>query len=171
MAHTYQKLPDDGDPALAALVGRFMVTIHLLESRAQENEALALMNESGLTLPQIIALHVLKMHGVHTVGDLATETRLSKAATSQMVDRLVALGYVTRAEDERDRRQKQIALTPRGSDLMDRVFEGRFRMLRGGFSQLAPATRERLMAVLAEVCRDLGHDPDCCPHAKTGEER
>jgi DNA-binding MarR family transcriptional regulator len=52
--------------------------------------------------------------GGTTVGDVATAYGVSKQAGSQLVDALVARGYVERVADPDDRRRMTVALTERG---------------------------------------------------------
>ncbi len=48
------------------------------------------------------------------LGDLVRDLRVSKQAAGQLVDTLVARGYVDRSVDSADRRKLTIALTDRG---------------------------------------------------------
>jgi DNA-binding MarR family transcriptional regulator len=52
--------------------------------------------------------------GVIPLGQLIEELRISKQSASQMVDTLVARGYLQRTEDPSDRRKLTITLTERG---------------------------------------------------------
>jgi DNA-binding MarR family transcriptional regulator len=52
--------------------------------------------------------------GGSTVGEVATAYGASRQAGSQLVDALVARGYVERAPDPEDRRRMTLALTERG---------------------------------------------------------
>jgi DNA-binding MarR family transcriptional regulator len=51
-----------------------------------------------------------------TASELANRLGVSKQAAGKTVDRLVALGYLERADDSRDARRKLVRLTPRGLD-------------------------------------------------------
>lgn len=53
-------------------------------------------------------------HGGTNVGEVAMAYGVSKQAGSQLVDALVARGYVERAPDPEDRRRMNVALTERG---------------------------------------------------------
>lgn len=50
------------------------------------------------------------------LGQLIEELRISKQAAGQLVDTLVARGYLERAADPEDRRKLTISLTERGRD-------------------------------------------------------
>lgn len=51
-----------------------------------------------------------------TASQLGQRLGVSKQAAGKTVDRLVALGYLERADDSRDARKKLIRLTPHGVD-------------------------------------------------------
>ena len=50
--------------------------------------------------------------------ELAARAQLSLAATSELVNELASLGYLTRRADDSDRRAKLIVFTDRGRQLM-----------------------------------------------------
>ncbi|NGM12668.1 MarR family winged helix-turn-helix transcriptional regulator [Verrucosispora sp. WMMA2044] len=70
--------------------------------------------------PELRPLHGFVLQAVGTDGTTASElgNRLgvSKQAAGKTVDRLVALGYLERADDPRDARRKLVRLTPYGLD-------------------------------------------------------
>ncbi|MBQ1051592.1 winged helix-turn-helix transcriptional regulator [Micromonospora sp. C51] len=51
-----------------------------------------------------------------TASELGHRLGVSKQAAGKTVDRLVALGYLERADDSRDARRKLVRLTPHGLD-------------------------------------------------------
>ncbi|GAB3852885.1 MarR family winged helix-turn-helix transcriptional regulator [Micromonospora andamanensis] len=51
-----------------------------------------------------------------TASELGNRLGVSKQAAGKTVDRLVALGYLERADDSRDARRKLVRLTPHGLD-------------------------------------------------------
>ncbi|SIQ65630.1 MarR family winged helix-turn-helix transcriptional regulator [Micromonospora avicenniae] len=51
-----------------------------------------------------------------TAGELGQRLGVSKQAAGKTVDRLVALGYLERADDPRDARRKLVRMTDRGYD-------------------------------------------------------
>jgi DNA-binding MarR family transcriptional regulator len=69
---------------------------------------------ADLTPRMLTVLHHLAAGGPLTVGEQATHLGLSKAATSELVDRLEAKGLVGRMRDDRDRRRVFVWLTPAG---------------------------------------------------------
>src|ERR1700733_12056295 len=68
--------------------------------------------------PDLRPAHGFALQAIGHGGATATETGrrlgISKQAAGKTIDRLEELGYVHRAEDDKDRRRKLIRLTPRG---------------------------------------------------------
>src|SRR5215468_2019461 len=101
---------------LAQLIEEMMSHIH----RRSADDTLAVMNEVGLTMAQMVAMMLLEKMGPISVSSVAACIKLSPAAASHMVDRLVVAGLVGRSEDPADRRQKRIAITSAGRELIQR---------------------------------------------------
>ena len=83
--------------------------------RRSADDTLAVMNEVGLTMAQMVALHLLTHLGPVSVSSIAACLKLSPPATSHLVDRMVVAGLVGRTEDPVDRRHKRIAITRPGA--------------------------------------------------------
>ena len=122
---------------------------------ASLGEDLAIMAETGLTLPQILTLYTLHDHGPRCVSSVAEVLHLSQPATSQLVDRLVHERLVDRAEDPEDRRRKRLAITPRGVRLVTRLVEAKSRGLDHAAGRLTPKVRNKLAAALQEALGEL----------------
>src|SRR3954468_21600806 len=97
--------PVTGQPAeLSALVNELLSHVH----RRSAGDSLAIMTEAGLTMPQLVTLHMLAHAGGRSVGGIAGCLQLSAAATSHLLERLVQAKLVARTEDPDDRRQKRL---------------------------------------------------------------
>jgi DNA-binding MarR family transcriptional regulator len=118
-------------------------------------ETLMIMHESGLTMPQIVAMHVLRHHGAQSISSLQDFLGLSASATSHLVDRLVEHGSVARSEDPGDRRQKRVELRPQGHALLGRLSEARLRELGGVLTQLDPALQAQLAEIMQRAIANL----------------
>jgi len=113
------------------------------------------MCEANLSMPQMVALHMLHNYGSFTISALADKLSLSLAATSHLVDRMVQQQLVERTEDALDRRQKQVAIAPGGLALLDRLLEARIGESAYLLGKLPPELRQQLDAVLAQVIEQL----------------
>src|SRR5580704_11109245 len=100
--------PEGDDPA--SLFQRFIGAAN----RQTAGKSTMFMYESGLTFPQIIVMYALTWEGPQAISVLAGKLRLSVAATSQLVDRLVDAEYVAREEDPNDRRVRIVRMRPKG---------------------------------------------------------
>ena len=63
----------------------------------------------------------LAHRGQCTVSDLSRHMEVSAPAASQLVDKLVEAGYVSRVENRDDRRIRNIEITPRGLKLVQEL--------------------------------------------------
>lgn len=136
---------------MGALLGELL----RLVNRRSAGETLAIMNESGLTLPQLVTLHILEQAGVRTISAIASALRLSPAATSHLIDRLVTGGLVGRIEDPQDRRQKRVTITSAGRRLVDRVQRERTREMTEAVAGLSPQVGREFGKVLSRVIGEL----------------
>ena len=74
---------------------------------------LAAADEVGLGSTDYQASSILDLDGAMTSGELAARLSLSSGATTRLIDRMVAGGYVRRVEDPADRRRVVVENTER----------------------------------------------------------
>ena len=84
-----------------------------------------LRERHGIATSQFEALRYLRDHPGSRVADLAAEFAIGIGATSKVVDRLEARGWVARQPNPSDRRSSLLALTDDGRRLLDAA-EGTF---------------------------------------------
>jgi DNA-binding MarR family transcriptional regulator len=106
--------------------------------------------QNGLSAAQLGALFQVR-RGSSGVSDLGDDLGVSSSAASQMLERLVQQGLIVRSEDPDDRRVKQIALTERGTALLD----GSIRAREGWLSELAETLSDREAQELIAALRLL----------------
>jgi DNA-binding MarR family transcriptional regulator len=110
-------------------------------------------------------------NGLYVIGGLAfgagdvplakiiAELRMSKQAAGQLIDTLVARGYLSRAVDEADRRKLTIVLTERGRSAAEAQAEGRKKIDAALLAQVGQEDiriMRRALAVLAHLGRQDG---------------
>ena len=99
-------------------------------TRAIDLHSKGLVNEVGLTAPQLATLlAVRRLHPI-TVGALAKSVHLSQATMTGILNRLEKRGLVERARSGNDRRSVVIELTTKGDQLLDdapSLLQDRFR--------------------------------------------
>jgi DNA-binding MarR family transcriptional regulator len=138
------------------LVGDLMGLVH----RRSAGGTLALMNEAGLTMAQMVALYVLDFAGPQSVTAIASFLNLSPAATSHLVERLVVGGFVGRTEDQSDRRQKRVALPPAGRVPAAREHQARAREFASALALVSPELQRQFARVLGRVVEELRCAPE-----------
>lgn len=155
------------DPVVTRLL-ELMPELMSLLHRDIAGDSLAIMHDSALTMPQVVALHILQNVGTLPISRLGEMLGLSTSATSHLVDRLVERAFVDRSEDPVDRRQKRIALAPEGAALLARFHASRTAEYTQVLHRLDPALRSSLLALAEEMATQLRRracpDPEP-PHA------
>jgi DNA-binding MarR family transcriptional regulator len=109
--------------------------------------------EFELSIPQIFTLMKLHYRGACGVSEVGNYLGITDAAASQMVDRLVQLKYLERAEDPDDRRVKQLTLTVRGRALVDKNLEARRRWLEDLVATLSAEEQADIAGALVRLTR------------------
>jgi DNA-binding MarR family transcriptional regulator len=94
-------------------IGRLQALLHLagtLQAHAETR-----LSEVGLSLPKLAALTKLSEAGESLpLSQLAARLSCVKSNITQLVDRLEADGFVSRAADSSDRRSRLAVMTPAG---------------------------------------------------------
>ncbi len=141
----------DTTERLSQLMQRFMTLIH----QRSAGDTLKLMGQAKLTMPQVVAMHMLAQRGPTTVSAIADCLRLTSGTTSHLVEQLVQGGFVARTEDAQDRRQRRIALAPAGRTLVERLSRARAREFAEVAERLSPSLQRQFEQVLHQMVTEL----------------
>ncbi|MHA1341052.1 MAG: MarR family winged helix-turn-helix transcriptional regulator [Promethearchaeota archaeon] len=76
----------------------------------------------NLSLLNFGILLKIKFKGSLSITTISSNYGITKAATSQIIDKLVQAGYLNRSEDKNDRRKKIIEITNEGKSLIEKIF-------------------------------------------------
>src|SRR5512146_1822412 len=87
---------------------------------------------------------------------LARELQIAMSSASEMVDRLVNLGFVYRTVDEENRRQVVIYTTERGEELIRELRRGIVGNYRQLLARLSEHDQERLVLAFETMAEVLG---------------
>jgi DNA-binding MarR family transcriptional regulator len=117
------------------------------------HDFMAFAHEYGISLAQISVLMRLYYRGPSSILEARQELYGSRAAATQMVDKLVQLGLIERSEDTDDRRVKQIRLTELGRTTVERGIAARRQWMAELVEGFDPAEQEVLAAALARMSR------------------
>jgi DNA-binding MarR family transcriptional regulator len=112
----------------------------------------ARLGRLGLSLPKLAALSVLREAGGSLpLGQLADRLSCVKSNVTQLVDRLEAEGFVSRAPDPTDRRSRLAVLTAAGRKACEAGLRLRARAERELVGSLNAAEARQLAALAEKV--------------------
>ena len=89
-----------------------------------------LVHDVGLTWPQLATLRAVDRLGPCSISTLARAIHLGQATLTGIVQRLERAAYVSRVQDEADRRSVRVSATPSGRETLQRapsLLQDRFR--------------------------------------------
>lgn len=106
----------------------------------------------GLSLPKLMTLVVLKDSGGSLpLGQLAAKLSCVKSNITQLVDRLEADGFVSRADDPSDRRSTLAALSTAGREACEQGTRIRQQAERDLFREFSPEEQTALATLMAKL--------------------
>jgi DNA-binding MarR family transcriptional regulator len=117
------------DPRFVPEIEGALVRIYEITKLAKRADAAAFADNAEFTIEDYKTLHALMVQpypsGEATPAQLADATRVTRAAMTSRLDRLVEAGLVTREVDPTDRRRVLIRPTVAGRAAWDKhIFEG-----------------------------------------------
>jgi DNA-binding MarR family transcriptional regulator len=135
---------------LAALLEDFVNKVSHPKGRA-----LAFMSEASTTVPQVILMDFALKSSATAHSALAERTGISLSSVSQMLERLVKLGFVRRRQNATDGRRKVIELTEHGRVFLAKLQTLRSQKFAAGVEALSKETRDLLKVALARAMQDF----------------
>jgi DNA-binding MarR family transcriptional regulator len=114
--------------------------------------------QGKVTLPQLSILDLLNRQGASKMTDLANYMKVTTAASTGIVQRLVLLGYVQREFDQKDRRIIKIRLSTKGIELLKKLIQQRRQMITKVFGQISEDDRGEYLRILMQVKEVLGKE-------------
>lgn len=103
-----------------------------------------------ITLPQFQVLQLVYFGEAINVKDLTRLTGLAASTVSEMVDRLVELTYITKTQNEVDKRQVVLKCTKQGSSIIRKVIRQRVQGVLEITGRMKPGSADYLVTVLTE---------------------
>ncbi|WP_246159924.1 MarR family winged helix-turn-helix transcriptional regulator [Microbacterium rhizomatis] len=138
---TTDDIPDDD---LSATASEVRMATFRLARRLRAQRAVDTMSDG-----QFAVLAALKMHGLHTLSELADRERVTAPSMNRTVNCLEESGYLTRATDAADRRKVNITLTEAGLAVVEETVRRRDAWLEGALADLSGPERETLARAAA----------------------
>jgi DNA-binding MarR family transcriptional regulator len=128
-------------PQIMRVMGRIRSTLH---------------EGMDLSYNQFKMLLTIHDKGICPLTALATELRIAMSSASEMVDKLVNLGFVCRTVDAESRRRVTIHLTEKGKELIYDLQQGIISNYRALLEKLTDGEQERLVQSLETLVEILG---------------
>jgi DNA-binding MarR family transcriptional regulator len=113
-----------------------------------EEDLLRKASHGQVTPSQMKLLRLVDLNDSLTVGDAAAFLRVSKAAASKAVDKLVRKLLLQRTPGRTDRREIRLSLTEESRKILARYENAREQKLREIFSMSAPAELAKISRLL-----------------------
>lgn len=104
-----------------------------------------------ITLPQFLVLGFLSEKGEAKMTGLAQFMKVSTAAMTGIVERLVRYGYALRVYEPKDRRIIKIKITPKGAELVKKINRQRRQMVINIFGKISEAERQDYLRILSRL--------------------
>jgi DNA-binding MarR family transcriptional regulator len=136
-------------PDLSPAASQLRIATFRLARRMRTQRAVDSMSDG-----QFAVLAALRVHGAHTLGELAERERVSAPSMNRTVNCLQESGYIARASDERDGRKVVISLTPEGEAVVEETARRRDAWVEASLAELTPAERETIAAA-AEIMQRM----------------
>ena len=136
--------------------GPFAITDEVLSAlrriiRAIDLQSRALVQQCGLTGPQLQLLKELGREDGRSLGDVARALHLSQATITGIVDRLEAKELVERSRDTRDKRRIRVVLTDDGRSVLGSAPSLLQEHFQHAFEELADWEKHQILAALQRV--------------------
>ncbi len=133
-----------------------LLSVFLAQAMRYDTDTLLrYMKRAELTLPLLSMLSLVEHQGAMTIGELGASLDYSLANASLLVDKLVCQGYVTRVENARDRRHKQVQLKPKGQALLAELRGTRADHVAQQLRLLPPDLLTRTIELLRTITDEL----------------
>lgn len=120
-------------------------------TRAIDLHSRLLLKKSGLTSPQLAALHAVRRLGPVTVGAVAREVHLGHATVTGILTRIEERGLVVRTRGSNDRRSVLVELTDEGHKVLEEAPSPLQDRFRRELSRLHKWERTMILATLQRI--------------------
>lgn len=121
---------------------------------------IAELSDQKVSFAQAHAMRYIWLHHNVLMGDLADGLAISYPSATNMVKRLERQGLVERMVNPADRREVEVRLTQRGTDLTERLEDERIRHLSEVLSAMSDEDRQALLQGLTGFVQTAVGDED-----------
>lgn len=110
----------------------------------------------NISFSQLSILHRLYRMGPATVSEISRMLDISKSAVSQLLDKLVQGGLISRCENPVDRRSKNHSITAEGKVMIEKSREARVEWVESLNEKITSDERELLTRALSVLQNRIG---------------
>lgn len=131
--------------------------VEVITHRAMRDQS-RFVKSLGFSMPQFFLLMQVYHKKNCGISDLSDHMEITAAAASQTVEKLVQSGLMERTEDPNDRRAKQVTLSSKGRDLIEKSIAERFRWVDALEKSLSAAQQAKIreaLTILSEAERNF----------------
>ncbi len=121
-------------------------------------EADAILSENGLGRAHHRVIYFVGRHPTITVTELLSILGVTKQSLSRVLGQLVSDGFIVQRPGPTDRRQRLLALTPKGEELERRLTASQRARFARAYRQAGAEAVEAFRVVLLELCDDRHRD-------------
>ena len=118
------------------------------------NAADVVLEELGLGRAHHRVLHYVGRNAGMSVGDLLGILRITKQSLARVLGALIEEGYIAQVQGRADRRQRLLALTPKGEELERRLFERQRERLAHAYREAGGASVDGFRRVMRGIMDD-----------------
>jgi DNA-binding MarR family transcriptional regulator len=116
--------------------------------------------DDRLTVPQLRALIAVASRGTLTAAELAGALGVHASGATRLIERLATAGLLDRRAFPADRRYVALAVSARGSGLVDSIIRRRRKAVREILAKLPPRARPSVIEAFAQFAAAGGDPPD-----------
>ncbi len=119
--------------------------------RAIDLKSRSLLQEFGLTGPQLVCLNTIAQHQPISTGGLAKAVHLAHPTVTGIVNRLEQRGWIVRTRSDADRRNIELRLTESGKTVVERAPPPLPKKFESELSKLELWERTQILATLQRI--------------------
>ncbi len=110
----------------------------------------------GLDFQQIYALQFLRRHPSARLTEIAEEMELPKFTASRLLNRLVEVGYLSKTQDQTDRRNYHLHLEDKGEGILQDIETASYTRISTNIEGFSPEEISELYEVAEHLPKVLG---------------
>jgi DNA-binding MarR family transcriptional regulator len=126
--------------------------------RSLQNHSYSCGDGSSLTSGQLSLLFAIKHHGPISAQDLANRLALTPGAVSQVVDGLLASGYLNRVPRADSRHTLDLSLTPIGATKVTAIEHKRHAIIEQTTEELTDTELQTFASIMQKILLSLQNE-------------